>query len=821
MPSAISDSTAPSAGAANAVPEQAAAAPLAAGARGDLPALAESFSYRLKRLVLGPPMVSEQLHQERLSLPVAWGVLAPDCVSSSAYGTEEMLVILVPVIGMAAFNLVIGVTGVILAVLFLVTLSYREVVMVYTKAGGSYVVARENFGVKVAQVAAVALLVDYTVTVAVQTAAGTDALASAVPALSPYILWLTLAVVLLMLWGNLRGLREAGRSFALPLYLYLLGLGTTVLVAFVRVALGQHLFTYGPSTWQAHHISIGSHAGGGLLMGASVFVFLRSFANGGSSLTGLEAISNGVGVLQPPQGRHARKLLGLLALALGTLVIGTTLLAHWTHAIPYVNGAPTVVSQEVRAVFGHSVVGSAFFYYVQFASVLILWTGGNTSFNGFPFLASFVAEDSFLPRVLTKRGHRLVFSNGIIALAVLALALLIVTGANLDALIGVYAIGVFTGFTFAGAGLVHYFLRHRRKGWRYKAVINAASAVGAFVVVVIFLVTKFTEGAWAVFVIFLIGVPVLIRLNREYREEEDILGSGTVALGARETGTLRRHVAFVLVDRVDVATARAVQYARTLSVDTLRAVHFVVDVERARQLERSWSRLSTGGLELEAIECRDRRIARACMQLAYEETADGETEVSLLLPRRAYSTWAGRFLHDQTAERIAAAVSRLPHVNATIIPFDVGAVLAARRRRLHRQAGRDQQTGSSALEGSGGTAKPARTPEPAGELAEEALIPESVLASCVRVNELQPRQRARVAGRVRSMVIKPWGTAPTLECSLTDGTGRLIVAFLGRREIAGLETGTRMVVEGTVALRRGELVMINPSYDLLTSSLEE
>jgi len=793
-----------------------------------LPALPESLSYRLKRLLLGQPLVSEQLRQQRLSQPVAWGVLAPDCTSSSAYGTEEMLVVLVPAIGMAAFNLVIGVAAVILAVLALVTLSYREVVMVYTKAGGSYVVARDNFGVKVAQVAAVALLVDYTVTVAVQTAAGADALASAVPALSGYVLWVTLGVVLLMLWGNLRGVREAGRSFAAPLYLYVAGLGATVVVGFVRAALGPRLPVYGPATWQAHHYHLGVASGNGLLLGASVFVFLKAFANGGSSLTGLEAISNGVGVLRPPEGRHARAILGLLAVTLGTLVLGTALLAHWTHAMPYIHGTPTVVSQEVRAVFGGGAAGSAFFYYVQFASVLILWTGANTSFNGFPFLASFVAEDAFLPRVLTKRGHRLVFSNGIIALAVLAIVLLVVTDANLDSLIGVYAIGVFTGFTFAGAGLARYFLRYRRRGWRYKTVVNVASATCSFAVVLIFLVTKFTQGAWAVFVIFLLGVPALIRLNREYREEEEILGSGTAVLGARETGALRRHVAFVLVDRVDLATARAVQYARTLSVDTLRAVHFVVDAQRARELEQAWGRLSTGGLPLEAIECRDRRVARACMQLAYEEAADGQTEVSLLLPRRAYSTLAGRFLHDQTAERIAAAVSRLPHVNATIVPFDVGAALASRRRRLLQLGGQRSlgQPGAGQLGAGPAGAGPAGEPEggAGGQAAGhdgEPLAGAAAPPGCVRINQLQPRQRARVAGRVRSMVIRPWGTAPTLECSLTDGTGRLVVAFLGRREIAGLETGTRMVVEGTVALRRGELVMINPAYDLLTTSLQE
>jgi amino acid transporter len=798
------------------------------------PALPESVSYRFKRLLLGKPLVSEQLHEERLGLPTAWGVLAPDCISSSSYGTEEMLVILVPVIGLAAFNVVLGVTAVILGVLLLVTLSYREVVMVYTKAGGSYVVARENFGVKVAQVAAVALLVDYTVTVAVQVAAGTDALASAVPALGHGhdVLIICLVVVALMLWGNLRGIREAGRAFALPLYLYIAGLGSTVVVGVVRVAMGQTLPTV---TWKVGHITIGTHVGNGLLLGASLFVFLKAFANGGSSLTGLEAISNGVSALRPPEGRHARRLLALLACTLGGLVLGVTLLAHWTHAIPYKDGFPTVVSQVVHAVFGTGAAGSVFYYYVLFASVLILWTGGNTSFNGFPFLASFVAEDAFLPRMLTKRGHRLSFSNGIIVLALAAMALLIVTRANLDALIGVYAIGVFTGFTFAGAGLTRYHLRHRGPGWHHRVLINGASAVCSFTVVFVFLITKFTEGAWAVFVIFLIGVPVLVRLNREYREEDQILGSGTALLAASETTALRRNVAFVLVDRVDLATGRAVQYAKTLNVDVLRAVHFVVDVARARELQEGWRRLGLSGMPLELIECPDRRVVRACVELAYEEAADGETEVSLLLPRRAYRRLVSRFMHDQTAERISAAVSRLPHVSATIVPFDVSAALESRRRRLRRAAAvagapvAGVAIVDQAQAGDGGGAEdretaglPPAASVPGAEgaqVVQAPVVPTGPLGS-TPVSHLQARQHARVVGRVRSMVIKPWGTAPTLECTVADGTGRLVVAFLGRREIAGLEPGSQILVEGTVAARRGQLVMINPAYELLTSALE-
>ena len=405
-------------------------------------------NYRLKNKLLGPPLVRDDMRSERLSNGVALGVLSPDCISSSAYGPEQILRVLVPVVGAGAFTLVMPVTGAILLVLFLVTMSYREVVMVYTKAGGSYAVSRDNFGVRIAQVAAVALLIDYVVTVAVQTSAGADALISAFDALGPYKLEITVAVVVLLTYGNLRGIREAGRAFAAPTYFFIVTLGLVIVIGLIRKATGNlpvlpinvpGAVPPGPST-------------NGFLMGASVFILLRAFANGGSSLTGLEAISNGVSAFQPPEGPHARRVLVVMSLVLGTLVTGVSLLAAFTHATPYVSGFPTVISQEAQQVFGHSGVGNSMYYVFQAATMLILFTGANTSFNGFPFLASFVAEDSFLPRQLTRRGHRLVFSKGIVALSTVAIAILLATDASVNRLVSVYAIGVFTGFTDGGLG---------------------------------------------------------------------------------------------------------------------------------------------------------------------------------------------------------------------------------------------------------------------------------------------------------------------------------------------------------------------------------
>src|SRR4249920_3362638 len=392
------------------------AAGLLAGGQGN--GLPETFWYSAKRRLLGPPMINAQLREQRLSKFLALGVLSPDGISSSAYGTEEILIELIQLFGIAAFAVLMPMTAVILFVMLLVVLLYREVVVVYTRAGGSYAVARENFGPRIAQVAAVALLIDYVVTVAVQVAAGTAAVASAFPALGPYIKEISIGVVLVMCYGNLRGIREAGKVFALPTYLFTGSILLMIGVGLVREVLGN----LHPQDLHGLHGTYTVGAGtAGLTSIVLIFTLLKSFANGGASLTGIEAVSNAVSAFKPPEGINARKVLVAEGIILGTLVAGISWLAHVTHAIPHVSGFPTVISQEANLVFGQS---AHFMYFVvQATTALILYTGGNTSFNGFPFLTSFVAEDAFLPRWMTKRGHRLVFSNGIIVLTVLAVAL--------------------------------------------------------------------------------------------------------------------------------------------------------------------------------------------------------------------------------------------------------------------------------------------------------------------------------------------------------------------------------------------------------------
>jgi amino acid transporter len=786
-------------------------------------AIPETFRYRMKNLLLGPPLVTEQLATERLSNVVALGVLAPDCISSSAYGTEEMLTQLVPYIGLAAFTLVVPITVAILCVLFFVTLSYVDVIGLYTKAGGSYVVARDNFGPKVAQIAAVALLIDYSVTVAVQTSAGTAALTSAVPGLANTFdtVAITVGVVLVLLYGNLRGIREAGSYFAVPTYFFIVSLGSVIVVGFVREILGSlHQIPLPPPS-KVYGGRIGSPTSG-LLYGLAFVSLLRSFANGGSSLTGLEAISNGVSSFRRPEARHARHTLVVMSCTLGFLVFGVTMLAKWTHAIPYAQGSPTVVSQEVKAVFGSSAAGHVGFYVVQLASMLILYTGGNTSFNGFPYLASFVAGDRFLPRQLTKRGHRLAFSNGILVLAAVALALILAFKAQVDGLVALYAIGVFTGFTFAGAGLVKHHYDSRGDHWKRSVAVNGFSAVLSFVVVLIFAIVKFKEGAWLIFIVGPLLYVGLIRTNRQYKNEADMLETGVAE--ASEAPVLRHHVVVVFVDRLDMATARALQYARTLAPDDLRAVHFDVDTKAARELEAEWSRLGLARLPLDIVECRDRRIGRAAIELMAEATADGDTECTVLLPRRTYAGVWERFLHDRTADKIAAVVGQVPHVSATIVPFTVGG-----GRRLDRARSYGHSVQRAGRRGEGAAAGPAGGDVASGHeragrrdgsrKAGAVLAADQTLArragAATPIAEVVPRRRVRVAGRVTSVRVQPRAGTSNLECVLSDDTGGLLLVFQGRPKIAGIDPGARLVAEGMAGTWGRRLALLNPSFEIV------
>jgi amino acid transporter len=761
-------------------------------------ALPETQGYRLKRLLLGRPLVSDDLGSQRLGKPTALAVLSSDVMSSCAYASESILRVLVPAAGVAAFALVTPVTAVLLLVLGLVCLCYRQVVRAYPVSGGSYVVSRENFGFGIAQIPGAALLLSYVLTVAVSIAAGVDAIISAFPALSGYPVEISVGFVILLMYGNLRGIREAGRVFALPTYWFLASMAVLIVAGLTRLAVSGHLHRF--ALHGAGHVAVG-RAGGGLLLGASLFLVMRGFANGGSAMTGMEAISNSVPVFREPTVRNARTTLVLMASILGVMFLSVSILAALTHAVPFISGTPTVLSELGQSLFGASAAGRFAYYSLQFSTALILVLGANTSFNGFPLLVNFIAEDSYLPRPLRTRGHRLVYSNGICALALVSSLLLLVTGARVANLIPLYACTVFTGFTMAGAGMTKYHLTHDHEHRRRDLAIAAATFIASALVTLIFVVTEFTRGAWLIVVCIPLIVLALMRTSRRYAHEKKVLAEDTDE-ATNDTPVLRRHVVLVLVDTVDLATSRAVQLARSLSTSAdIRAVHFVIDAARARDMARQWGQLGRWRLPLELIECPDRRIPRAATEMVAELADDGETEVTLVLPRRLYRGLANRLFHSNTADRIVAAVSSVPNVSATIAPFDVGGILR-RDRHVKPILPRDHSR-----------------PAVDAPVEHSATRPAS-LTGRTPIADVVYRRRSLVAGRVHSIRVQPWSGVQVLECTLVDSTGAINVVFLGRGGIPGIDVGVYLTAEGMVGKHGGRLAIMNPLYEIRLSRSE-
>jgi amino acid transporter len=799
--------------------EQAAAPAIAATV-----SVPERLGYRVKRVLLGPPLVSSQLHEEKLSKKTALGVLSSDCISSSAYGTEEMLIVLLGVFGLAGFHILAPMTAVILIILTLMTLSYREVVMVYTRAGGSYVVCRENFGYRTAQIAAVALLIDYIVTVAVQVAAAVAAITSAVHQLSQYKVELCIVVILLLAYGNLRGIREAGKAFAFPTYFFFGSMTLVIVLGVVRELFGD-LPKYGLNRVVGGEHQLPIHdEGHAIFSSLAIFYLLKAFANGGASLTGLEAISDGVSAFKAPPGPNARRTLGIMSAMLAFLVCGVGWLSMETQAAPFEGGTPTVISQVARAAFGNGLLGNSGFAIVQIATALILVTGANTPFTGFPFLANFVAEDSFLPRQLTRRGHRLAFSNGIIILTLLSIVLLVVGKANVDKLVPFYSLGVFTGFTLAGFGMAKYHTIHKEPGWQHKWWINASGGGLSLTIVLITAVVKFTEGAWVVLVLAPIMWMVLMRLNQQYRAEARSLNLVTTALGkGAALPNYPRHVVLVLVDRLDLAVVRGLRYAGSLRPTELRAVHISLDGDRAAELERSWIERGLGDrVPLEVVECPDRRLIRAIAETALSAVVGEQAEVTVLLPRRTFRRVSQRILHDRTADRIAGAMAKLQHVSATIVPFDT-TLNEAQEQELERQRAKAKERAALSTEpgsSAGHELRPVTAGRDAGPGSVVAVGPGSEVAVGPDENGVLPiaavkwKQRVTIEGRIK--IVQVGTTAgKSLEAQVFDSTGGMRLLFFGRTRIPGIEPGSMVRVTGTVGEYKGHLALANPRYELL------
>ncbi len=785
---------------------------------GPFPDLPEPLNERVKRRLLGEPLEGDAADEPELDNPTALAVYSSDCISSSAYATEEILHVLVPVVGVFAFSLVVPITVAILVMLTLLILSYRQTIRTYPYAGGAYLVSRENFGYRAALVAGLSLLIGYILTVAVSASAGVAALTSVVPALRPWSVPVTLAVVVLVAGLNLRGAKESGRIFMVPTYLFIGVMGLMIVVGMARLVAGGGLEHVGVEPGMVGDLMAMPQGTDGIAealgYGAGLWVVMGAFATGSSALTGVEAISNGVETFRRPRWLNAQRTLVAMGVILAALFLGLSLLAGRVHATPFESGSPTVISQVGRVVFGDDAIGHVLYLIFQVATLLVLFLGANTSFAGFPRLAGFAASDAYLPRQLMKRGHRLVYSNGILLLAGTAMVLIVVSGARVNALIPFYGIGVFTSFTMSQAGMARHHLRTREKRWKRGLAINGAGAVATFVVAAVFLVKFFSDGVWVLLGVVPLVMIVLMRMNRQYTEERTELSEEVAELAGRRI--LPGLVVLVMVGDLNRATAAALRYGRSLQPSEIRAVHLAADAIRAEELTAEWTALGLGGIPLQIVDCPDRRIANGAMKVAAAEVRKGDREVTVLLPQIGYRRLWHRILHDRTAAAIAQAVQGVPRVNVTFVPYLLRAGRSRSRASVadvieHDTTERKVQARPDRA-GRTGSAHQQEAPTVTGHDSESAAPPSE---GGHDIGSVTFRDRVVLEGRIQSIRVQPWSGVATLEVDLVDATGSIAVVFLGRRRIAGLAPGVRLQVRGVVGSHAGRLAMLNPRYRIL------
>jgi amino acid transporter len=605
---------------------------------------------RVKRFLLGSPLRSTELHDQRLSKGEALTVFASDNLSSTAYATEEILLVLV-LAGPALLHSVIPIAGAIAVLLVIVVVSYGQLIHAYPTGGGGYAVAKENLGVWPGLVAAAALMIDYVLTVAVSVAAGIAAVVSAFPVLLPHRNLLCALAVLILAVANLRGVRESARAFAVPVYAFVVG-------AFLLIAAGlyRHFF----QGMQPQPVNVEPQ-----LMHYSVaFLLLRGFSQGCTALTGVEAISNGVQAFRPPVSRNAQITLYIMATILGSMFLGMSYLAYLFGVVPRADGSETVVSQIARSIYGTEFFGSGFFYYfTQFATTAILILAANTCFAGFPRLASVLAEDRFVPRQFANLGDRLVFSNGIIVLSGLAVALILGFGGNVHALIPLYAIGVFLAFTLSQSGLVVHWMRARERGRGWRLAVNLLGAVTTGVVLLVIAFVKFMEGAWVI----VLAVPAIMYLFWKTRRHYYLV-TKQLSLQDFDRPQVTRHTVIIPVpSAANRVILTAVEYATSISKDVI-AVTVNTDAHPHKEILESWKRF-VDDVPLVILDSPYRSVTRPVLRFIDEiEDLRADDKVTVLLPEFVPAKWWHNFLHNQTVLALKTALLFRPGIVVTNVP---------------------------------------------------------------------------------------------------------------------------------------------------------
>ncbi len=598
----------------------------------------------LKRWLVGLPLKTKQAAHERLSKRLALAVFSSDALSSVAYATEEILLVLI-LAGTAMVGYSIPLSLSIIGLLAILTMSYRQIIFEYPEGGGAYIVGKSNLGEWPGLIAAAALMIDYVLTVAVSVAAGMAAITSAVPTLLPHRETLCLVAILLVLVVNLRGVRESGQFFAVPTYIFIGAIAAMLGVGVVQILFG-------------HATRVEPPPGLAATEPLTLFLLLRAFSSGCTALTGVEVISNGVSAFKPPEPKNAALTMIGMAAILGALFIGISGMAYYFGIVPKED--ETVVSQIARATFG---TGPLYFL-VQGSTMLILILAANSSFNGFPRLASILARDSYMPHQMSMMGDRLVFSNGVIILGVFSCLLIILFHGDTHALIPLYAVGVFLSFTISQAGMVKRWLVKKGPHWEKKLLVNGIGAVTTAIATLIIASTKFTHGAWIVIVL----IPLLIMLFRAIRSHYKAVSEQVALARGHRPPLPRRNIVVLPISGVNRAVIRAVDYARSRSGD-IRAVLVDVDPEETARVEIQWAQWGCG-VPLTVLPSPYRSILSSLLEYIEQLLQkDQECWVTVVIPEILPARWWQNILHNQRALMLKGALLFKDRVILTDVPY--------------------------------------------------------------------------------------------------------------------------------------------------------
>lgn len=604
----------------------------------------------LKNVILGKPLATEAMSHEKLNIPFGLAIMSSDAISSVAYASEEILWVLIPVIGLLSYRYMFEASLAIITLLVILVFSYRQTIASYPSGGGAYTVAKENIGTIPGLVAGASLSVDYLLTVAVSTCAGTAAVTSAFPALYSHRISIALLFILLITIGNLRGVSESAKIFGLPPYLFIGGMITMIVYGIAKVK----IFGYVPTAVNSVPMPMGD---------ITLFLFLRAFSAGCAALTGVEAVSNGVPNFKAPAQKNATTILFLLALIIIFVFGGTSYLATLYHAVPSFQN--TVVSQIASQVFGQGVM----YYFIQITTALILILAANTAYSGFPLLASTIAKDGFLPRQLQKRGHRLSFNNGIVSLGVAAGILIVIFRGETHYLIPLYAVGVFISFTLSQFGMFRKWTREKGRGWVHKAAINGTGAVITLITASIIAITKFTSGAWVVIVLIPTFVYIMKKINAHYQNVAKQLRVGPDSVPDVVPNPINAKHMIVLVQSYNKATIKTINYAKCLSEDIV-GFHVSVDDEETAKLVRKWEENNVGiPLVIKQSPYRD-VLSLLVEYIESDEHASklGDLVTVLMAQFVVEKPWENA-LHNQTAYFIRQALLKHRNIAVISVPY--------------------------------------------------------------------------------------------------------------------------------------------------------